>query len=115
MRESVVGGGAVPGFASFHLSSGATLLHPEEQIFDAMVAGWGTQQRSRFLAEITISQRDMMIRRFHRFTNAYPWQWTPQDVEEWTTTVIGERRLAHSTVRFHHVTLRLFLDYVCDR
>src|SRR5207244_1421663 len=43
-----------------------------------------------------------------------PWQWTPQDVEEWTTTVIGERGLAHSTVRFHHVTLRLFQDYVCD-
>jgi integrase/recombinase XerC len=56
-----------------------------------------------------------MLRRFQRYTNAYPWQWTPQDVEEWTTAAIAERGLAHSTVRFHHVTLRLFLDYLADR
>jgi integrase/recombinase XerC len=104
----------MPGAAGAHLVAGVGLLHPDEQAFEAMLVGWQTQQRSRYLAEITVSQRLQMLRRFQRFTNAYPWQWTPQDVEEWTTTAIAERGLAHSTVRFNHVTLRLFLDHLID-
>lgn len=111
MRGRVEG---VPGAAGVHVVAGVGLLQPDEQVFEAMLAGWQTQQRSRYLAEITVSQRLAMLRRFQRFTNAYPWQWTPQDVEEWTTTAIAERGLAHSTVRFNHVTLRLFLDYLVD-
>ncbi|MGH9261414.1 MAG: hypothetical protein ACRD08_16230 [Acidimicrobiales bacterium] len=76
--------------------AGVGLLHPDEQVFAAMLAGWQRQQRSRYLAEITVSQRLAMLRRFQRFTNAYPSQWTAPDVEEWTTTAIAERGLAHS-------------------
>ena len=111
MRGDVGGG---PGAAAMHLVAGVGLLHPDVQVFEAMLAGWATQQRSRYLAEVTVTQRLQMLRRFQRFTNAYPWQWSPQDVEEWTTTAIAERGLAHSTVRFNHVTLRLFLDYLVD-
>ena len=106
-------GEGAPGSGRLVLVAG-TQLRPDEQAFEAMLAGWATQQRSRYLAVVTISQRELLIRRFQRFTNAFPWQWTPGDVEEWTTTAIGERRLAHSTVRFHHVSLRLFMEYVCD-
>lgn len=96
------------------LVAGVELLRPDEQVFEAMLAGWGMQQRSRFLAEVTVSQRLGLLRRFQRYTNAYPWQWSAQDVEEFTTTSIAERGLAHSTVRFQHVTLRLFMDYLVD-
>lgn len=111
MRDGVSG---APGVAGLELVAGVGLLRPDEQVFEAMLAGWATQQRSRYLAEVTVSQRLGMLRRFNRFTNAYPWQWTSADVEEWTTSAIAERGLAHSTVRFNHVTLRLFLDYAGD-
>lgn len=37
------------------LPFGARLLHPEEQLFSAMLDGFEMQQRSRFLAEPTNS------------------------------------------------------------
>lgn len=117
MRGARFGGSdaSAPATAAVQLVAGVALLHPDEQVFEAMLSGWERQQHSRYLAEITISQRLAALRRFGRFTNAYPWQWRAQDVDEWTTTAIAERRLAHSTVRFNHVTLRLFMDYLCDR
>lgn len=102
------------GSAQLHLVGGAALLHPEDQVFEAMLEGWRNQQQSRYLAPLTMRQREQLVRRFHAFTNEYPWSWTPADVEEWTAVAIAERGLAHSTVRFRHDTLRLFLDYLCD-
>lgn len=107
-------GGSLPGSAAV-LIDGVRLLHPEDQVLAAMLDGWALQQRSRFLAASTIVGRRQSIERFHRWTNEYPWRWTPADVEEWTSAAITERRAAHSTVRQVHVTLSLFLDYVCDR
>ena len=111
MRDGLAGGQHGGGVA---LVAGVGLLRPDEQVFEAMLTGWATQQRSRYLAEVTVEQRLWMLRRFHRFTNTGPWEWTSQDVEEWTTMLIAERGLAHSTVRFNHVTLRLFMDYLAD-
>lgn len=79
-----------------------------------MLEGFAAQQASRFLAPVTVRQRDRLVRRFAAWTNEYPWRWGPADVEEWTTQAIAERRLAHSTIRGYHVTLRLFMEFLCD-
>jgi integrase/recombinase XerC len=79
-----------------------------------MLDGWALQQQSRYLASSTITGRRQLVGRFARWTNEYPWRWRPQDMEEWTSTAISERHLAHSTVRQVQVTLSLFMDYVCD-
>ena len=102
------------GSAALQLVAGVGLLHPEERVFESMLEGFAAQQTSRFLAPITVRQRDRLLRRFAAWTNEYPWRWAPADVEEWTTQAIAERRLAHSTIRGYHVTLRMFMDYVCD-
>jgi len=118
MKDGVVGGvrgaGGLSGSAALQLVPGVGLLHPEEQVFGAMLEGFTAQQTSRFLAPITVRQRDRLVRRFAAWTNEYPWRWGPADVEEWTTQAVAERRLAHSTIRGYHVTLRLFMEYVCD-
>lgn len=105
----------LPGSAGLVLLGGVRLLHPEDQVFAAMLDGWAVQQQSRYLAASTIAGRRLMVERFARWTNEYPWRWGPTDVEEWTAAAISERRVAHSTVRGEHVTLSLFSDYVCDR
>lgn len=103
-----------PGSSAVLLIDGVRLLHPEDQVFAAMLDGWAMQQRSRFLAETTIKGRRQLVERFHRWSNEYPWRWRPQDLEEWTSDAIAERQAAHSTVRGVHVTLSLFFDYICD-
>lgn len=105
----------VPGSAALTLAGGVSLLHPEDQVFAAMLDGWEAQQRSRYLAASTITTRRRFLERFHRWTNEYPWRWGPADVEEWTSAAISERRAAHSTVRGEQISLSLFMDYICDR
>jgi hypothetical protein len=56
----------------------------------AMLEGWVVQQRSRMLAGHTIDQRRQLVHRFLAFTNDYPWQWGPADVEEWTAELVGQ-------------------------
>jgi site-specific recombinase XerD len=80
-----------------------------------MVGGWRDQQLSRNLNKATIRDREAAVRRFQRFTNEYPWQWRPQDVEEFTAELrSGDRPVALSTVRSYQTALRLFLDYATD-
>lgn len=64
----------VPGSASQLLRDGSSrLLRPDEQVFEAMLAGWRDQQLARSLAPGTIGPRLAMVRRFQVFTNDYPW------------------------------------------
>jgi integrase/recombinase XerC len=104
----------LPGTAVLSLVGGVSLLHPQDQVFAAMLDGWGRQQQSRFLAASTIVGRRQLVERFARWTNEYPWQWRPVDLEEWTAAAVSERKVAHSTVRGEQVTLSLFCEYVCD-
>jgi len=118
MKELGSGGqrpvGLLAGSAALQLVAGVGLLQPEERVFDAILDGFRSQQTSRFLAPITMRQRDQQVRRFSAWTNEYPWRWGPADLEEWTTQAISERRLARSTIRGYHVTLRLFMEFACD-
>lgn len=106
--------GQLAGRAGAVLASGVSFLAPEEAVFDAMLAGWVMQQTSRLLAPVTVEKRALVVRRFAAFTNDYPWRWAPTDVEEWTSTLVGQGR-SHATVRNYQQTVALFLDYVTDR
>jgi integrase/recombinase XerC len=46
-----------PGAAGLHVVAGLPLLRPEEQVFAAMLAGWGSQQLARNLAPGTVEGR----------------------------------------------------------
>ena len=101
------------GSAEQLLASGVALLAPEETVLEAMLAGWTTQQRSRMLAGHTIEQRQLLVRRFARFTGDYPWRWTAGEVEDWTAQLVGAG-LTHSTVRNYQTAVALFCSYVSD-
>ena len=90
-----------------------TPLHPEDRVFEAMLAGWARQQRGgRQLKQATVDDRVSVARRFQRFVDEYPWNWTAGMVDEWSHHLIGELRLAGSTIRGYQTTLRLFCDYI---
>ena len=54
----------VPGAAGLHVVAGLALLRPEEQVFAAMLDGWGSQQLARNLAPGTVDGRQRAVRAF---------------------------------------------------
>ena len=42
-----------------------------------------------------VESRERLVRRFQAFTMAWPWAWTPEQVETWS----GSGGWAHSTIR----------------
>lgn len=104
----------VPGSGVFS-SGNVALLRPAEQFFDEMVIGWSAQQSSRMLAAQTIKARASQVRRFADFCGSPPWEWSPADVEEWTTSLVsGARPLSVATVRAYQNSVALFCDYLTD-
>jgi hypothetical protein len=56
-----------------------------------------------------------LVRRLAAFSNQYPWQWQPAEVEAFFADLrSGSRPLAISTARGYQTILRLFMEYVCD-
>ncbi|MGW1669212.1 tyrosine-type recombinase/integrase [Streptomyces sp. NPDC002324] len=105
--------GLSEGSARLVLLDGVSLLHPEDAVFEAMLEGWGRQQRGgRRLQPKTVMRRQNLVRRFGAFTNGYPWQWSAADLDEWMTYLIAELRRKESTIRSYQTTMRLFCDYV---
>ncbi|MET8709607.1 hypothetical protein [Streptomyces californicus] len=109
----VLGGGPGDASAQLVLLQGVSLLRPEDAVFEAMLEGWTRQQRGgRRLQPKTISDRLRVVERFSGFANAYPWQWTASDLDDWMTHLIGVARRAESTIRSYQGAIRLFCDYV---
>src|SRR6516225_8654898 len=82
------------GSAALVLAGAATPLRPEPALFEAMLEGWRRQQGARRLSGPLIDGRAHLVRRFREFTWAWPWQWSPGQVEAW----IASGGWAHSTV-----------------
>lgn len=105
----------IPGASHLVLAQGVRHLAPEEAVLTAMLKGWETQQISRLLSAKTIAPRLKLIGRFVDFTNAYPWEWQPTDLEQFTTHLrSGPKPISYSTARNYQNILGLFCDYLTD-
>ena len=91
-------------------ADGDAPFSPGPALFGEMLEGWRRQQQARRLTGPFTEGRIRLVRRFREFTGAWPWQWTPAQVEEW----IADGGWAHSTVRSYEGALAAFLDYACD-
>ena len=91
---------------------GVRYLNPTDQVLEEMLTGWRYQQLSRNLAFSTIDQREALVRRFQRFTNEYPWHWTPAHADEFFGDLRAERNAKQSTIRNYQQAVRAFCGYV---
>ena len=115
MFDATVGTEDLTGSVSTVLARNVRHLDPQAATFDAMLAGWERQQRARFLKVSTVKTRHDIVRRFARFTNEYPWQWLPADVEAFIVEMRSAKcPIAPSTARGYQNALRLFVEYVTD-
>ncbi|MDI3316006.1 MAG: site-specific integrase, partial [Mycobacterium sp.] len=106
--------GLTPGSAGLHLVGGVSLLRPEEQVFAAMLDGWRNQQLARNLAFSTVEGRERAVKAFAKHADAFPWQWTPQLVDEWLGDLRAVRQLKRSTLRNYSEAVRSFCAYLID-
>ncbi|WTX00985.1 site-specific integrase (plasmid) [Streptomycetaceae bacterium NBC_01309] len=106
--------GSAPGAARLHLVDGVPLLRPEEQVFDAMLAGFANQQLARNLARTTIEGRANAVKAFAGYVNAFPWQWMPAMVDEWLGDLRSLRDLKRSTIRSYSEAVRVFCHFATD-
>jgi len=83
-------------------------------MFDEMMRGWRSQQKSRGLKDETVDPRERLVRRFLEFANEYPWQWTPAHMDEWSASLTSEKHLAPSTSRSYQGDVRLFSEFLVD-
>ena len=104
----------VRGAAHLHLVDGVELFDPAVQVFEAMLDGWRSQQLSRNLAFPTIDAGTRVVRRFQDDCGAFPWEWTPGQLEGWCAGLRDSRARARSTVRSYQLAVRSFLAYVVD-
>ncbi|WP_406410665.1 tyrosine-type recombinase/integrase [Streptomyces sp. NBC_01614] len=104
------------GAAHLVLAQGVVHLDPEPATFEAMLEGWARQQRARFLDyESTIRPRLSAVKRLAEFSNLYPWQWHPQEVEAFIEFLRSRRpNFAVSTARNYQNAIRMFCDYITD-
>lgn len=106
--------GDMPGAAGLFLIGGVSLLHPEEQVFEAMLEGYANQQRARNLAYSTIQNREHQLRAFTHHAEAFPWLWSSHLADEWFSDLRAVRHIARSTVRGYQVAIRGFCAYLTD-
>ena len=102
------------GAACSELVDGVVQLRPEDAMVEAMLHGWRAQQGARGLRVDTSEPRERLVRRFQVFTNEFPWQWGPGDMDDWTLSLTSEAHLAPSTIRGYQTVLRLFSEYLTD-
>lgn len=105
---------SAPGAARLQLVGRVALLRPEEQVFDAMLAGFSNQQLARNLARSTVEGRENVVKAFAAYVNAFPWQWTPAMVDEWLGDLRSLRDLARSTIRSYSEAVRPFCYFATD-
>ena len=106
--------GQAPGATGLHLVGGLALLRPEEQVLSAMLDGWRNQQLARNLAFSTISGRERVVQVFVRHAEAFPWHWSAQMVDEWSSDLRAVRHLKRSTLRHYQEAVRSFCAYIID-
>ena len=87
-----------PGATHLELVDDVPLLHPEPQLFEAMLDGWRHQQLSRNLSFATIDAGARTVRRFQAHAQAYPWHWTPGQADA-LAAELRSQRAAPSTMR----------------
>jgi integrase/recombinase XerC len=102
-----------PGVAGLVLVEGVPLLHPEPQVFEAMLEGWRNQMLARNLAVSTIT-RTLQVRAFREYAIVYPWEWSASLADEWFADLRSIRHCTRSTARGYQVAIRGFCSYVTD-
>lgn len=106
--------GVLAGSARLSLLDGVVLLHPDEQVFEAMLEGWHNQGLARNLSPATVRARERQVRAFGAHAGVFPWEWMAQHADEWFADLRSVHHCTRSTLRGYQVAVRGFCAFVTD-
>jgi surface antigen len=79
---------------------GVRPLRVEDALFEAMLAGWRSQQAARLLKAKTVRANEATVRALAEATGAWPWQWRASDADEFFEDLLARpQRRARTTLR----------------
>jgi surface antigen len=79
---------------------GVRPLRVEDALFEAMLAGWRSQQAARLLKAKRVRANEATVRALAEATGAWPWQWRASDADEFFEDLLARpQRLARTTLR----------------
>jgi len=85
----------------------------QAELFDDMLRGYGTMLIAAGRDRQSVGKTLQMIRGFVVWSDAWPWEWTTQDVDEWSAD-LRDREIALSTLRSRQGALRRFCEYAVN-
>lgn len=92
------------------------LFRAEDRVFDAMLEGWSSQMLARGLLNDTINPRIRLLKRFQGYTNSYPWQWMPGDIEDFMSELRSrDKPITLTTLRNYSSTIGMFCGFVSNQ
>ena len=96
--------------------AGVRPLQLERALFEAMLAGWRSQQAARYLKPKSIRANEVGVRAFIEHVGCWPWEWRAAHADEYFEDLLTRpQRLARSTLRAYQQRLKAFSEYACDR
>jgi hypothetical protein len=85
----------------------------QNEMFNEMLRGYATMLLAAGRDRGSVGKLLQMLRGFVVWADAWPWEWTAQDVDEWSTDM-RDRGLALSTLRSRQGVVRRFCEYAVN-
>lgn len=83
----------------------------QAEFFAEMLRGYGRMLLASGRDRESVGKLLQILRNFVVFSDAWPWEWTADHVDEWSADMVG-RDLAKSTIRQRQGVLRRFGEYL---
>jgi integrase/recombinase XerC len=85
----------------------------QNEVFKEMLRGYATMLLAAGRDRGSVGKLLQMLRGFVVWADAWPWEWTAQDVDEWSADM-RDRELALSTLRNRQGVVRRFCEYAVN-
>lgn len=84
----------------------------EEDVLSQILKAYTNRLMSRRLKPKYIESIIRTIKAFTDYTNLYPWEWTPEDFDDWSTYLYQVRKNGESTQRHKQNTINKFNQFL---
>jgi integrase/recombinase XerC len=85
----------------------------QNEVFNEMLRGYATMLLAAGRDRGSVGKLLQMLRGFVVWADAWPWEWTAQDIDEWSADM-RDRELALSTLRNRQGAVRRFCEYAVN-
>lgn len=83
-------------------------------LYEGMVSDFCTTMRARRCGDDAVNKVNANIEEFHKFSNKFPWEWTREDFEQFSSYIFKDKGNAVGTQRIKQKDIKRFTEYLID-